>query len=73
MARFRFRWPGRPHPVLVRRTLAALSPRGDSDAPLGPGWFDSSWDLKRGLVVREGAPSNPSVSEWLMVCLSERP
>ena len=28
----------------------------DAD-PVGPGWFDSSWDLMRGLIVSEGIPA----------------
>ena len=54
-----------------RKTIAgpaSLSPEAldDADLPLGPGWFDSSWDLKRGLDVREGLPANASVNEWVM-------
>ena len=32
---------------------------------IGPGWYDSSWDLKRGLLVREGLPSDAMLHEWL--------
>ena len=35
----------------------------------GPGWFDSSWDLQRGLEVREGPPGDPQLNEWIEVCL----
>jgi hypothetical protein len=35
----------------------------------GPGWFDSSWDLQRGLDVREGLPDDAKLDEWLEVCL----
>ena len=31
----------------------------------GPGWFDSSFELGRGLLVLEGLPANASVAEWL--------
>jgi hypothetical protein len=31
----------------------------------GPGWFDSSWDLRCGLVVREGLPDDVGLREWL--------
>ena len=34
-------------------------------APRGPGWFDSSWDLRCGLVVREGLPDDVGLGEWL--------
>ena len=46
--------------------LAALAA---DDALAGPGWFESSWDLKRGLDVVEGAPADVSLDEWLAVCL----
>ena len=35
----------------------------------GPGWFGSSWDLERGLDVREGLPADARLHEWLTVCL----
>jgi len=31
----------------------------------GPGWFDSSWDLRAGLEVREGLPEDLRLEEWL--------
>jgi hypothetical protein len=31
----------------------------------GPGFFDSTFDLLRGLDVREGLPSDPKLNEWL--------
>jgi len=34
-----------------------------------PGWFDSSWELVRGLEVREGLPGDARLNEWLAVCL----
>lgn len=63
------------HPAVARRALAALQSADDTEpAELtkGPGWFDSSWELVHGLEVREGLPANPSVNEWLTVCLAER-
>lgn len=30
----------------------------DSLVANGPGWFDSSWDLRRGCDVREGWPDD---------------
>jgi hypothetical protein len=79
MARFHFdlrtilggRAPG--HPV-ARRALAAGAPTDEpepDELSKGPGWFDSSWELVHGLEVREGLPANPSVNEWLTVCLAE--
>ena len=39
--------------------------RFDPDAPGGPGWFDSSWELGHGLEVHEGLPSDATLFEWL--------
>ena len=59
--------------VVSRRTLAALGPAGPDDAPHGPGWFDSSWELVRGLEVREGLPGEARLNEWLEACLRAEP
>jgi len=65
------------HHAVARRALAALHLADEADAAepaeltKGPGWFDSSWELVHGLEVREGLPANPSVNEWLTVCLAE--
>ena len=34
-------------------------------AAAGPGWFDSSWDLHRGLEVREGWSDDDRVDGWI--------
>jgi hypothetical protein len=31
----------------------------------GPGWFESSWDLRRGLDVREGWSEDEGVRGWI--------
>ena len=31
----------------------------------GPGWFDSSWELHRGLEVREGWSDDERVDGWI--------
>ncbi|HEY9023766.1 MAG TPA: hypothetical protein VIO33_18355 [Burkholderiaceae bacterium] len=41
----------------------------DPDAPRGPGWFDSSWELGHGLEVHEGLPADATWVEWLEVHL----
>jgi hypothetical protein len=47
----RLRWPSRAaQRRFVMMDLAALDP-----LPLGPGWFDSSWELERGVEIREDA------------------
>ena len=56
-----------------QRTLRALRLEDTAEAPRGPGWFDSSWDLVRGLEVREGLPSDARLHEWLASCLRAEP
>ena len=34
-------------------------------AAAGPGWFDSSWDLHRGLEVRESWSDDEGVHGWI--------
>jgi len=36
-----------------------------SSAAAGPGWFDSSWDLHRGLEVRESWSDDECVHGWI--------
>jgi hypothetical protein len=38
---------------------------GPIDATSGPGWYESSWDLQRGLDVHEGLPGDAKLHEWL--------
>lgn len=33
--------------------------------PVGPGWYESSWDLLNGLTVHEGMPIDVKLHEWL--------
>lgn len=44
------------HAVVSQRTLGALELAGADEPPQGPGWFDSSWELVRGLDVHEELP-----------------
>ncbi len=75
MARFHFNsrsaLAGRAaRPMVSQRTLKALHlDEAAADEPLGPGWFDSSWDLVCGLDVREAAPSDTPLNDWLAWCL----
>jgi len=39
------------------------------DPLAGPGWYDSSWDLERGLDVREGLPADVQLNEWIALCV----
>jgi len=31
----------------------------------GPGWFESSWELRRGLEVKEGWSEDDRVRDWI--------
>ena len=55
--------------VVSQRTLRALDLAGADDPPQGPGWFDSSWELIRGLEVHEGLPFDARLHDWLRACL----
>jgi hypothetical protein len=33
--------------------------------PDGPGWFDSSWELRSGLQVKEGWPADTTLHGWI--------
>jgi hypothetical protein len=53
-------------------TLAAIDTRPHRHegrervgAAAGPGWFDSSWDLQRGLEVRESWSDDERVHGWI--------
>jgi hypothetical protein len=39
--------------------------RGERIGGAGPGWFDSSWELHRGLEVREGWSDDGRVHGWI--------
>ena len=41
-------------------------------AAAGPGWFDSSWDLRRGLEVRESWSDDERVQGWIEDFLSSQ-
>jgi hypothetical protein len=63
------------HALRALKTLEALRRSADAgssfdDESLGPGWFDSSWELGQGLDVREGLPADAGLDEWLAVCLA---
>ena len=60
----------RPEPSILPMLPAVETVLDDPAERLGgPGWFDSSWDLQRGLEVREGLPGDPQLNEWIEVCL----
>ena len=39
----------------------------------GPGWYESSDDLRRGLEVMEGLPSDTPLADWLALWLGSAP
>ena len=59
--------------VVSQRTLKALDLAGADDPPQGPGWFDSSWELIRGLEVHEGLPFDAGLHDRLRACLRGEP
>jgi hypothetical protein len=62
-----------PHPVVAQHAYQALA-RGPTNAPLpGAGWYESSWDLQRGLEVHEGLPADAPLDDWLEACLLGMP
>ena len=63
------------HSLRALKALETLRRAADDgsaldDESLGPGWFDSSWELGKGLDVREGLPADAGLDEWLAVCLA---
>ena len=56
-----------PQLALVTNDTRRHRPEGGErlGAAAGPGWFDSSWDLRRGLEVREGWSDDEHVHGWI--------
>ena len=53
----------REPPPVSHRSLRALNLSDvESRDAVGPGWFDSSWDLVRGLDVLEGPPAGSGLA-----------
>jgi hypothetical protein len=48
-------------------TLNPAEVSGPAGAPrlAGPGWFESSWDLRRGLEVSETWPADAPLAFWI--------
>jgi hypothetical protein len=61
------------HPVISQRTLRALNlVDAEPDEWPGPGWFDSSGDLLRGLDVHEqDLHADAPLDDWLALCRRE--
>ena len=74
MARFQFKVSNivvnfSARAAVSQRTLRALQLDGDDDLPQGPGWFDSSWELIRGLEVSDAVPFDAGLDDWLKCCV----
>jgi hypothetical protein len=68
----------RPHvrrdrPLLLVLPAAAAATDEREEPSRGPGWFDSSWDLRSGLEVHEGLPGDAQLHEWIEACLRSAP
>ena len=59
-----------PHAAseLILSPFDAKSQRRDAAMPCGPGWFDSSFDLRCGLDVCDNGPEDASVEVWIEAC-----
>lgn len=56
----------RPESARGQVLTRPISPwmRDDDDTATGPGWYESSLDLRRGLMVRESGPDDRLLREW---------
>ncbi len=59
LARWRAREPAPP------RRFRMMDLQALHDTTLGPGWFDSSWDLDHGLAVEVALPGDPPFRAWI--------
>ena len=63
-----------PSPELALVAIDTLPYRDEGreriGAVAGPGWFDSSWDLHRGLEVRESWSDDERLHGWIEDFLS---
>jgi hypothetical protein len=73
MARFNWTQPapaGRENAHVAAEALSAMAQEDMNEAPGGPGWFDSSRELVRGLEVTESAPGDAALNEWVRLCFA---
>jgi hypothetical protein len=64
MVRTWIRWRGRRCRPSIGR-FCTMRLRGEDDRALGPGWFDSSWDLGSGLEVDLAGPGDLGFRVWI--------
>ena len=73
MARFNYKLPAaaaRESAHVAAEALAAMQREDAVQASAGPGWFDSSRELVRGLEVIESAPGEAALNEWVRLCFA---
>jgi hypothetical protein len=70
--------PARADPAILREapadphaTLRVESTSGPDPAAAGPGWFESSWDLIRGLDVHERHLADAALNAWIVLRLRQ--
>ena len=62
-----------PELSLFPQHRAASPLAADARCPAGPGWFESSWDLRRGLEVRESGEADVRLRTWIEDFLGSQP
>ncbi len=73
MARFNCNLPSaavRENAQVAAEALSAMEHEDIEQTPGGPGWFDSSRELVRGLEVTESAPGDAALNEWVRLCFA---
>ena len=62
--------PARENAHVAAEALCAMEREELAETASGPGWFDSSRELVRGLEVTESAPGDPALNEWVRLCFA---
>ena len=73
MARFNCNLPApaaRENAHVAAEALAAMQREDTAETASGPGWFDSSRELVRGLDVTESAAGDAALNEWVRLCFA---
>ena len=73
MARFNYKLPAaaaHKSAHVAAEALAAMQREDAAQGSAGPGWFDSSRELVRGLEVIESAPGEAALNEWVRLCFA---
>ncbi len=73
MARFNCNLPAtvaRENAHVAAEALATMQREDAAESTSGPGWFDSTRELVRGLDVIESAPGDAALDEWVRLCFA---